>query len=511
MTIKKIDTPNAESLMCLIAQTDENGDLLYFNTSFKKALGYSDKELLGKSFEKFIFPADLWLIKYNKILADRGKLTSPFNFRIQRKSGEYFWIESLISFSAGYGNIYTFEGYDITSKLAGEKEDKNYLKNFEILSKAAATFVELPVDENLYVHISGVLSDLIKDSFISISSYREKDKKLITETFHVAGEFLSKAADLIGGSPIGRAYPLDDERKNVLLTRSLAKVEGGLHELALGTIPKPICDTLTLLFNIGDIYVIGLTKNGKLFGNAIIILRKGRSLDFPDVITAFINLASSALERKDAEERLKNSLKEKELLLKEIHHRVKNNMQVISSLLSLQSGYAAVDQDMALFVESRNRVKSMALVHDILYRSKDLSGIDFSEYVKSLSQMLFDTYNTNKGISLKLEINDIYISVDAAVPLGLILNELITNSIKYAFPNKENGEIYISLSKDVKGKYLLKVSDNGIGIPDGMNTDKMDTLGMTLIYNLAKQINGSVTLNKKKGTEFIICFEADSI
>ncbi len=510
MYIDKKDIVSADELLSLIFQTDENGELLYINSSFQNAIGYTESALLGKPIDKFIYPADLWLIKYNRILAARGKLSDSFQFRIQQKNGEYFWVECFLSCSSSTGKKYLYEGHDITVKQQTTKEEKDYLKSFEILSKAAAGFVDLPPDENLYVHISSIMADLLQDNYITVSSFRERDQKLITETFFAPETMLSKVAELIGGSPIGKEYPLDNERKNILLTRSIAKVEGGVYELALGAIPKPICSAIEMFFNIGDIYVIGLTKNGRLFGSVIMILKKGRRIEFMDVISAFVNLASSALERKAAEELIRNSLKEKELLLKEIHHRVKNNMQVISSLLSLQSGYAVAKEDAALFTSSQNRVKSMALVHDILYKAKDISHIDFGEYTQNLSRMLLGAYNTNKDISLKLDIKEIYLGVDTAVPLGLMLNELITNSLKYAFPDKRKGIIEITLNNNGDNNYTLTVADDGVGIPEKVDAEQSDSLGMTLIYSLAKQVNGIALLEKENGTKFTIQFKPNA-
>lgn len=222
------------------------------------------------------------------------------------------------------------------------------------------------------------------------------------------------------------------------------------------------------------------------------------------------NIVMDALEKATA--RTKASLKEKEVLLREIHHRVKNNMQVISSLLRLQSSNVKDEQQIEMLKESQNRIKAMALIHEKLYRSKDLANIDFNDYIKNLVNDLFISYKVNTGkIVLKMNIDTVSFGIDTAIPCGLIVNELVSNSLKYAFPEGEEGEIKVSLHRitDLKSKmFELTVSDNGVGIPEDLDIRKTESLGLRLITNLAeRQLQGKVKLNRNKGTEFRIKFK----
>jgi len=209
--------------------------------------------------------------------------------------------------------------------------------------------------------------------------------------------------------------------------------------------------------------------------------------------------------RQQAEEHLKSSLKEKEVLLKEIHHRVKNNLQIISSLLNLQSGYIQDPHAGEMFKESRNRVKSMALIHERLYQSKDLARIDFAEYVRNLTTHLFRSYGVNThAVGLKIGVDKILLDIDTAIPCGLIINELVTNSLKYAFPPGVAGEIHINLQRENNGQLALVVSDNGAGLPPDFDFQKTDSLGLQLVSTLTDQLEGRIQLERGSGTTFRI-------
>ncbi len=204
---------------------------------------------------------------------------------------------------------------------------------------------------------------------------------------------------------------------------------------------------------------------------------------------------------------IKNALREKEVLLKEIHHRVKNNIQIICSLLSLQSRNIKDKKALELIKESQNQIRSMLMIHEDLYQSANLAKIDFSNYVNNLVINLFNAYRVDRTlIKKRIDIKKIFLKIDLAIPCTLIINELVSNSLKYAFPNKREGEIFIKLSKVDKIYYELVVSDNGVGLPKNINLRKKNSLGLNLVSTLIKQIYGKLEIKKSKGTKFIIKF-----
>ena len=198
---------------------------------------------------------------------------------------------------------------------------------------------------------------------------------------------------------------------------------------------------------------------------------------------------------------------EKEILLKEIHHRVKNNMQVIISLLSIQSNYTSDKKAIALFDEAKNRIRSMALIHEKMYQTGDLALIDFQDYIMALTNDLISTYSINCDIFLDIKIDKVKFGIDTLIPLGLLFNEIISNTLKYAFINKKKGKIIIHLSYDEKqNSYSLLIGDNGLGMPTGMLEKEDGSLGMELIKIFVSQLDGTIERLKDTGTLYQIIF-----
>ena len=225
---------------------------------------------------------------------------------------------------------------------------------------------------------------------------------------------------------------------------------------------------------------------------------------YPEIIYA---LARDMTQTKEAEKQIQKSLAEKDMLLKEIHHRVKNNLMIISSLLNLQSGYIKDKASRDIFKESQNRARSMALIHERLYQSTDLKSIDFGEYITSLSNELFHTYVADSGfIVLEINVEDIFLDINTAIPLGLIVNELVTNSLKHAFPNSMKGKINIEF-QSVDEHYEFIVKDNGIGFPEELDYQNTESLGLQMVTSLTNQIDGKIELDRNKGTKFKITFK----
>jgi two-component sensor histidine kinase len=197
-------------------------------------------------------------------------------------------------------------------------------------------------------------------------------------------------------------------------------------------------------------------------------------------------------------------------MLKEIHHRVKNNLQIISSLLNLHAESIQDPRVLSLFEDLRHRVNSMALIHEKMYQSKNLVNIDIAGYIDELIRTLIDTYDSNKNIRLISDVNHIEFKMDTIVPLGLILSEIVSNSLKYAFEGKSEGVIEVSMKKIGPNLFALEVADNGAGLPKEIDFEKTDSLGMTLIRMLSEQINGDVTVRSQLGTKYRIVFREEA-
>ena len=222
-------------------------------------------------------------------------------------------------------------------------------------------------------------------------------------------------------------------------------------------------------------------------------------------------------EHRKAEDKLRASVREKEALLKEIHHRVKNNLQVIQSLLSLQSARIKDSVALEILRESQNRVRSMALIHERICMSNDLNRLDFYDYVRKLINGLFQSYGRKEGdIDVVLEIEDVHIGIDEAVPCGMILGELLSNSLKHAFPDGKGAggakaEIRVEVSSRDDGTVTMVVADNGVGMPSGIDLPRVESLGLQLVYTLVEQLGGTIKLNQGHGVEYRINFKSSAL
>ena len=212
-------------------------------------------------------------------------------------------------------------------------------------------------------------------------------------------------------------------------------------------------------------------------------------------------------DKKIIEEQMRESIREKEVLLQEVHHRVKNNLQVISSILNLQTSYVKDENSLTILRESQNRIKSMSFIHESLYQTKDFSQIDFSDYARTLATNLIQTYSLEIGaVNLRTDLGETYLSLDQAIPCGLIANELISNALKYAFTDKDRGEIFLS-AREENGVIHFIVSDDGVGLPEGFDYENSESLGLQLVYTLADQLDAEVEVTVKDGTKYLIKFD----
>ena len=242
-------------------------------------------------------------------------------------------------------------------------------------------------------------------------------------------------------------------------------------------------------------------------GKTSIVLSRGAPhYDAGGTITSWVGIHLDITERKRYEERLETSLREKEVVIKEVHHRVKNNMQVISGFLELQSNY--IDDPLAVekLTECQQRVRTMALVHEKLYQAKNLGVINASEYIKSLVADLTNSYSLATRVDVSVEVDDVNMTLDMAIPCGLIINELVTNSLKYAFAGREKGSLLLSLHHQSDHNFCLTVQDDGAGLPPDFEIRSRASLGMQLVGVLVHQLGGEMKVEKEPGTRFVIVF-----
>ncbi|HWQ19139.1 MAG TPA: PAS domain S-box protein [Methanotrichaceae archaeon] len=332
-----------------------------------------------------------------------------------------------------------------------------------------------------------------------------------------------RLADIINFLP-DSTFVIDKEGKVIAWNHAIAALTGIKAEEMLGkgnyehSLPfygqrRPILIDLVLRpqEEVEQEYSNLKREDGALVGEAYMPMLGGGNVylwgvasalyDSQGNIVGAIESIKDITERNRSEEILKASLQEKEVLLKEIHHRVKNNLQIVSSLLSLESRKIQDKETADAFRDSQNRIKSMALVHEKLYRSEDLSKVYLNEYINKLTRDLILSFESGKKVKFYPDLEEVFLGIDKAIPFGLILNELITNSLEHAFPAGKPGEIYVGLNSDGH-RLTLTVRDNGVGIPADLDINNPRSMGLTLVQSLVKQLKGTLEVNSNGGTEF---------
>lgn len=521
-----------------------------------------------------------------------------------------------------------------------EETKKDLIKSERFLSQTALELEEMHSDANIYEFIAKKLNKFVANSIIAINAYDEASDSFRVRSVIGENKRLNDFSQkFLGVSLLNISVPIsafneanDEEEKKRILSGKPIILKKGLYQVLAGTLPQKLARIVEIALDMGDIYGSGFKRDDKLYGSVNIFLKKGNKLENKNTVETFIRLASVALQRREAEIKLKESenrykaifentgastiifdkngiiliqnsemekmtgyskeevegkmtwmefippkelkmmqeyhkkrtkdpksapsryetkfiikdgninnaqitvdkipgteeyvssitnitdlrnaekelkmsLEEKDMLLKEIYHRTKNNLMMISSLLNLQSSYIKDKGARDVFRESQNRARSMAMIHERLYQSTDLKNIDFSEYIQTLTIELYRTIVSDPSrIKLNINVEDVKIDINTVVPLGLIVNELFTNCMKYAFPDGRSGEINVVLHQK-EDFYELIVKDNGIGIPEDLDYLHAESLGLQLVNNLTDQIDGKIEMDRTNGTEFKITFK----
>ncbi|MEX0929919.1 MAG: PAS domain S-box protein [Balneolales bacterium] len=441
----------AETTDDIVSLHRNDGAIINCNPSMERILGYKPRELIGKSPFNFFHPKDQakGLAEF-AMLSVNGK-TSTYNYRMKHKNGTYIWLESRVQPAVDKeGNINCIVAFsrNLTHQKAARNELKLQKAYFEQLFESSPEGVVILDKADRIVNANR--------SFLDLFQHKMEDIK---------------------GENINHLIIPDPDSVDELKT----------SYKALGS-------------NSHQIEAVRKRKDGTLVNVSII----GASIEYEKEIVGVYGIYRDITLQKKDENTVKQSLREKEVLLQEIHHRVKNNMQVISSLHNLQARQIKDERTLAIFKESQNRVQAMALIHDQLYKSDDLAQINFGDYLKDLVHQLFSSIG-RFGISYSVKSDPVSFNVNQAVPCGLIVNELVTNSLKHGFDGGRTGKIEISL-KDIDHEHLLlEVADNGAGFPpdvDFKNTSS--SLGLQLVNGLVGQIKGKITLSTGNETRFSI-------
>lgn len=434
--------------------------IVYSNESFAKITGYSTEELLSFEPEQvmnLVHPDDRKIVWDNFRKRMAGFAIEPhYQFRGLKKDGEVRTLDLYVN-KIDYEGKLAIQGLilDITDQMTAQDSLKERTSFIETILN------NLPIGIAVNEIDTGKLTFINKE-FQEISGWRKDEipdlKKFFKKSLNDPGQ-----------------------RKNVS-----SKIKSDIKD------KKPedlFWDSIEIESKKGDKKFIS-TKTIPLYDQNLTILT-----------------VQDTTERIKAEMELQGSLKEKEILLREIHHRVKNNLQTISSLLDLQAESITDPKSREAFRSSQGRIRSMALIHERLYKSENLSRIKARDYISNIMEYLETTYDSRSGnVLLETSVQDIFLSLDVAIPCGLIINELVSNSMKYAFTNASSGRISVSLIFDTLNHLVLSVEDNGSGIPPDISIENSKSLGLQLVNLLVKQINGKININNAGGASIKISF-----
>ena len=504
----------AESVPDVIYRLNyETGKYDFLSPVIVNILGYEMQEILNDPAgftNKVIHPDDADFIKKSLMNHVKfGKVNHPLSIecRMIKKDGGIVWVRDSIMFEYKHGKINAAIGAmsDITEK---KLEEENRRKRDERIIRYQSALLELSklhskdFDANIR-KISEITAVALGIARTGIWLFNRDKTSLDCINRYYTSDFHHENGIKLPVKEYSNLINVlkCDEKISFSNTIKDENLKGfGENFMLKGVACSSLITRIHFHGDIAGFICIESAEAGKTEWSP-------EEYDFAVSVAGFISLILESEERFRAENEIKKSLKDKELLLREIHHRVKNNLQVISSLLYLQSKKLNDVKLNNVLLESQNRVKSMVMIHEKLYKSEDLASFNYAEYIKELSNSLFRSYNLDSGkISLEMHIGNIILDTDTAVHCGLIINELVSNSIKYAFPENSEGVISINFYSENKGDFILIVGDNGVGLPKDFNPEKSDTLGMMLIKILIEQINGTMDIQNNNGVTFTFKF-----
>ena len=425
---------------------DEKGRFTYFNQIFQRLFGYTKKEMQDQSIHTLVHPDDVERVMEHHRNRIKGKTPpSRYEFRGIRKNGDVIHLEVDSIPIKTDGRIRGTRSYlwDITKRKQAEQQ-------IRMLGASVENATE------------GVVITNLEGKIIYVNRAVNRLYGYTAKQLHKAPAFRLNASQ-------------DDTNRIIPIVQKEGQWTGEIDQRR---------------------------KDGAVFPANLTLFTVPDQRGKPQYVVSFIT--DITRQRADSE-KIKASLHEKEILLKEIHHRVKNNLQIIISLLNLQAGKIQEKAALRLIDESKRRIYSMALVHEKLYQSDDFANIDFSDYIRTMAEDIIRTLRTANRIILDTDIKAVPLSIDKAIPCGLIVNELITNAVKHAFPNRP-GKITITFQEDTEGRCELIVGDDGIGFSDKFDIGKSKSLGLQLVTILSEQIDGKIDIQRRKGTFFKIIF-----
>lgn len=558
-----------ESSLDMIIAVDRNSIITEFNRSAQANFGIRSKDAIGRNV-KTLFANDSEYNRVLSMLETRGFYSGEIlNKRKSGEEFHTFLSASLIRTTDGEVIGSMGVSRDITELKRAEQELRNSEERYRDIFDNASDFIvsinkagKVEYSNNAFQTAMGYDAEELKD--ISINSLCESHKttkaksvfkvfdgNLTTTWITKTGEKIiaqgTASAKLKNGKPDSIRAIFRNITGELAQRAKLESLFNSTENILIWTVDKKLRITSfninfqqllhedfgitikegdNLLKKLEPVLNVNLYQ-GQLESYDQAFLGRARQFEIPLInsegqtvwLQSFLNpvyyadkleevscISYDVTERKAIDRKIRDALKEKEVLLQEVHHRVKNNLQVISSILNLQSGYVKDEKTLEILKESQDRIKSMSFIHETLYQTADFSSIEFPDYINTLSRSLIHSYITDKPVLLETEFDEVYLGIDQAIPCGLIVNELVSNALKYAYKGVKDPKLKISIH-EVGGKITLRVKDNGIGLPADFKYQESDSLGIQLVYTLTDQLDGAIEMNNNSGADIIVTFD----
>ncbi len=458
---------------------DEKGETVFANTSAMNMIGLKSLESTKeKNLFHYVLPEDHEKIKGRKKEMISGKDLPFLQIKLKRADGKVVEVEIKTSPITYLGKpCMEVVMHDISLQRQLEREQIRFQVEEES-NRELKREIASHIRTRQRLNSNQKYTRLLLDSSIDMICACDQDGN-ITELNHAGQNMFGYSAEEILGKDFSILYADPEQYKTI--NKLIQEDENFLGE------------------------VKHIKKGGEIFpayiSASVLKNERGESI-------GMMSISRDITQIKETEGQLKKSVHDKEILLKEIHHRVKNNMQVISSILKLQSAYVKDKKTIELLDECRNRIASMAFIHATLYMTKDFTNINFADYVNNIASNLQQSYvMSDKKILLKLDVPKVFLHIDDAIPCGLIINELLSNSFKYGFAKRKKGTVGISV-KVKKENIILAIWDNGVGFPKKIDYKNTESLGLQLVISLTEQLGGKIKLESRagEGSKFIIAF-----
>jgi PAS domain S-box-containing protein len=394
---------------------------------------------------------------------------------------------------------------DITEKKAARDRLSRKIGILNAINDYSMRLEEASLAD-IYALIVGMGRSVFEASAAAIARYDGERKALILQEIAWSDETEHAVLKFISDRVVkGLAAPLGDVEYGKMMEMKIG-LASNLHELSFGNVPRAISDAIERRLGMGWFRGLALVSHGELFGGLSLAGKKGSEAPGTEELRVFAEIAANAIKRKQAEERIAKLLEEKEVILHEVHHRIKNNMSTMISLLSVQSRLEESAEVREALTDAIARLQSMGTLYDKLFRAEDLREMSLRDYLPALAREIIDMFPNGDIVSVEERVDDIRIGIKKLSVLGILVNEIVTNSMKYAFDGKESGRIALS-AKLKRDRVSIRIEDDGVGMPAGIDLDSSKGFGLSLIRMLSRQMDASVAVSRGRGTAFDIEFD----